>query len=351
MSLRDSASIDKNFSIPKSITRKDCVYHDAKTLDVYGVQHVDGIYRRMPYDVAKQVSEQVALISTECAGGRVRFATDSPYIAIYAKYKSVAKVPNYAYTATLGFDLYSNQRYVGAFVPPLDTSDYLESLIEVPSTGALQDYTINFPVSSEVEELFIGVKEGSRMESGRKYDIETPIVLYGSSVTQGACASRPGNTYANILSRELDCDYINLGFWGNAKGEEEMANYIAGLTMSAFIYDYDYNSPNAEHLQATHEKMFRIIRERNPNLPIVILSAPKYYLDEKDKARLAVIEQTYRNALQKGDKLVRFIAGRDMLESVKDTALADNIHPGDSGFICMAKFIKDALNDLFSIKL
>ena len=351
MSVRDSAAIDKNFSIPKDIARKDCVYYDAKMLDVYGVQHVDGIYRRMPYDVAKRVSEQVALISTECAGGRVRFATDSPYVAIYAKYKSVAKVPNYAYTATLGFDLYSNHRYVGAFVPPIDTSDYLESMIEVAPTGTLQEYTINFPVSSEVEELFIGVKEGSRMESGRKYNIATPIVLYGSSVTQGACASRPGNTYANILSRELDCDYINLGFWGNAKGEEEMANYIAGLTMSAFIYDYDYNSPDAEHLQATHERMFRIIRERNPNLPIVILSAPKYYLNEKDEARLAIIEQTYRNAIQQGDKLVRFIAGRDMLESVKDTALADNIHPGDSGFICMAKFVKDALNDLFSLKL
>ena len=80
-----------------------------------------------------------------------------------------------------------------------------------------------------------------------------------------------------MISRALDCDYVNLGFWGNAKGEEEMANYIATLKMSAFVYDYDYNAPSAEHLQATHEKMFKIIREKQPNLPIVILSAPKYY--------------------------------------------------------------------------
>lgn len=349
MALRDSASIDKNFSIPKNATREDCVYHDAKDLDLYGVRYIDGIYRRMPYEIAKSVSEQVALISTECAGGRVRFSTDSPYIAIYVKYRSVSKVPNYAYTATLGFDLYSHQRYVGAFVPPLDTTEYLESVIEISPEGKLEEYTINFPICSEVEGLFVGVKKGSRIEKGQKYTIETPVVLYGSSITQGACASRPGNTYANILSRALDCDYINLGFWGNAKGEEEMANYIAGLTMSAFIYDYDYNAPNAEHLEHTHEKMFQIIRERNPNLPIVILSAPTYSTGKETEKRLAIVEKTYRNALSKGDKRVRFIAGKDMIASVRDTAFADNIHPGDSGFICMAQFVREALIDLFSL--
>ena len=172
MSLRDCASIDKNFSIPKEIARKDCIYHDATTLDLYGVQYIDGIYRRMPYDVAKRISDPVALISTECAGGRVRFSTNSPYIAIYAKYKSVAKVPNYAYTATLGFDLYSGTRYVGAFVPPIDTTEYLESVIEVSPTEETQEYTINFPVCSEIEAFFVGVKEGSIMQGGRKYAIE-----------------------------------------------------------------------------------------------------------------------------------------------------------------------------------
>ncbi|MBE5746584.1 MAG: hypothetical protein E7352_00185 [Clostridiales bacterium] len=342
MLIKDAAAIDKNFATPKGVIKEDVIYHNATELDVYGVTYEDGVYRRMSYDVAKRISENVALISSECAGGRVRFVTDSPYIAIYVKYRSVAKVPNYSFSATLGFDLYAGKRYAGCFVPPIDTTDVLESVLDVNAEGA-QEYTLNFPVCSEISELYIGVKKGCTIGKAPAYTIKTPVVFYGSSTTQGACASRPGNTYENIISRALDCDYVNLGFWGNAMGEEEMAKYIAGLTMSAFVYDYDYNAPDAAHLEATHEKMFKIIRERNPDLPIIILSAPKYYLDETDKKRVAVIEKTYQNAIKSGDKSVCFITGAEMLKDVKDTALADNVHPGDSGFISIAQFVGDAL--------
>ena len=276
MPLKDAAAIDKNFLVPNHILKEDLVYYNANDFNVYGVTYANGIYRRMPYEIAKTVSEQVAQISCECAGGRVRFVTNSPYIAIFVKYQSVSKVPNYSNTATLGFDLYSKKRSIGCFVPALDTLETLESLINVQNNGKKTEYTLNFPVCSEIAELYIGIKQGSAIQNAPQYTIKKPIVFYGSSVTQGACASRPGNTYENIISRALDCDYINLGFWGNAMGEPEMANYIAGLDMSAFVYDYDYNAPNFKHLELTHEKMFKIIRERNPNLPIIILSRPKY---------------------------------------------------------------------------
>ena len=146
-----------------------------------------------------------------------------------------------------------------------------------------------------------------------------------------------------MISRALDCDYINLGFWGNAMGDEQMARYIAGLDMSAFVYDYDYNAPNAKHLKATHEKMFKIIREANPSLPIIMLTAPKVYITPEYEERIAIIKQTYENAISKGDNNVCFISGPEMLSAVKDTALADNIHPGDSGFINMARFISAEL--------
>ena len=298
----------------------------------------------MPYDVAKSVSEMVASISMECAGGRCRFMTDSPYIAILVKYRSVAKVPNYSYTATLGFDLYTKGDFVGAFVPSLDVIDTFEGVIDVEK-GGVKEYTLNFPVSSEIAELYIGVKEGSVFQKAPKYTLETPIVFYGSSITQGACASRPGNTYANIISRRLNCDYLNLGFWGNARGEEEMAKYIAGLPMSAFIYDYDYNAPSAEFLAKTHEKMFKIIREQNPTLPIIIVSAPKPYPNAKDMQRFEVIEKTYQNAVANGDKFVRYIAGNTMLKGIEDIALADNVHPADVGFLYMANIIVDALKE------
>lgn len=347
MAIKDASKIDKNFSIQKNVLREGLTYFNAEEFSVHGVQKIDGLFRRMEYDTAQKVSNQVGAISSECAGGRVRFITNSPYIAISVKYKSVSKVPNYSFSATIGFDLYSGTRYVGCFVPPIDTLESLESVLDLPEdlANGLHEYTINFPVCSEISELLIGIKDDCQISKASAYTISKPIVFYGSSVTQGACASRPGNTYANMISRDLDCDYINLGFWGNAKGEEEMARYISNLEMSAFIYDYDYNSPSAEHLESTHENMFKIIRERNPALPIIILSAPKYYLSKTDKARVAIIENTYQNALASGDKFVKFIPGQTMLAPVKDIALADNIHPNDIGFRSMANFIENALKE------
>ena len=200
-----------------------------------------------------------------------------------------------------------------------------------------------FPISSEVTKLLIGVTSDSKITAGAEYATEAPNVFYGSSTTQGACASHPGNAYPCILSRTLNADFTNLAFWGNAKGEKAMAEYVAGLNMSAFIFDYDYNAPSAQHLEATHEEMFRIIREKNPELPIIILSAPTPYPTKKDIERAEIIQKTDTNAVNRGDKQVYFLSGSEILAPVKSFALADNIHPGDIGFHAIATAIEPIL--------
>ena len=145
----------------------------------------------------------------------------------------------------------------------------------------------------------------------------------------------------------MDCDHINLGFSGNAKGEEAIAEYIAGLKMSAFVYDYDHNAPNPAHLAATHERMFRIIRNAQPELPILMLTRPKYYLEETEKERLEIVRRTYENALAAGDKNVYFIPGPELLmDLVREEALVDNCHPADGGFISMAYVIGEKLKEI-----
>ena len=346
--MKRAEDIDKNFRIEKKICREGLTYYNADMFDVYGVENADGLYRRMPDEYAQTVSENVGIIAKECAGGRIRFVTDSPYVAIFVRYVSVTKVPNYAFTATMGFDLYAGERYIGAFVPALDTVDEYEGVLDVQGLNGAQAYTLNLPICSQIKEIYIGVKDGSVITRGPKYSIEKPIVLYGSSITQGACASRPGNTYANMLSRQLDADYLNLGFWGNARGEERMAEYIAGLNMSLFVYDYEYNTPSVEHLRATHEKMFQIIRKAQPNLPIVILSAPRPYATAEGDECFAVIKQTFDNAVKDGDKNVALLSGTEIMSKIGGVAFADNIHPADIGFFAMSqalcKTIKQMLN-------
>ena len=337
MITKNAASIDKNFDIPSVINKDGLTFYDACEMSLYGVEFTGGKFRRMKEKDATVIGENILMISSETAGGRVKFASNSDRIAIFAEYASIARVPNYSLSATMGFDIYSGERFVGVFVPPLDAKDSYESVIELSDAdGSMQEYTINFPISSEVTRLLIGITSSSKILPGKKYKNETPIVFYGSSTTQGACASHPGNAYPTILSRALDTNITNLSFWGNAKGEESMAKYIANLDMSVFVFDYDYNAPSAEHLSATHESMFKIIRERQPNLPIIILSAPKPYPTKKDFERIEIIKRTYENAVSLGDKQVYFLSGSDMLAPVSNLALADNVHPGDVGFAAIS---------------
>ena len=121
-----------------------------------------------------------------------------------------------------------------------------------------REITINFPLYSSVADLYIGLDETAVLKKSLGYKHKKPIVFYGSSITQGGCASRPGNAYESIISRALQTDYINLGFSGNAKAEDEIAQYIKDLDMSVFIYDYDHNAPNLKHLEDTHQRMFSL---------------------------------------------------------------------------------------------
>lgn len=117
---------------------------------------------------------------------------------------------------------------------------------------------------------------GSKIGKPTPYSIEKPIVFYGSSITQGGCASRPGNSYTHIICRWLDANMVNLGFSGNAKGEPEMAELISQIDMGALVMDYDHNAPDAEYLLNTHENFFKIIRSNHPYLPVIFVSKPDF---------------------------------------------------------------------------
>ena len=118
--------------------------------------------------------------------------------------------------------------------------------------------------------------------------------------------------------------------------------------MSVFVYDYDHNAPVPEHLQITHEPFFRIIREANPDLPIVMMNRPKFYLTEAEKERRAIIETTYQNALKAGDKNVYFISNEELCALCADEGTVDGCHPTDYGFASMAQAVGDVLEKILN---
>ena len=344
--------IDKNFRANTDITGRSVKFYSAeeKPLKIHGVFREKDRFCRMPKSVGETVSEGVSRQTCNTAGGRIRFRTDSPYVVLHAVMGSYRRMPHFAFCGSCGFDIYDESgeknTFMGSFQPPMENQDEFGSIVEFTSSK-MRDIIINMPTYSDVKAVYIGLDNDSVILTPKPYKFETPIVYYGSSITHGACASRPGNTYEQIISRRLGCDYINLGFSGHARGEKTMAEYIAGLNMSVFVYDYDHNAPTAEELKKTHKPMFDIIRKENPDLPIVMLSRPNFSKTDELSERIEIIRDTYETAIREGDKNVYFISGQDMANYADpDIITVDGIHPNDFGFWCMAEVIGKVIEKL-----
>lgn len=344
------AAIDKNLKLESKIERDDLIWIEATSdlFRIYGAGQLSP-FLRMPEDFAKSVNGNIAALNHHTSGIRLRLRTDSSFIAIHAEWGGMTKMSHMPFSGSSGFDIYrivdGEQRFAGAYIPKMDSDKGFESLLG--AAGVMTDYVIDFPLYNGVSKLYIGVKNTATFEDPAEYSLKDPIVFYGSSITQGGCASRPGNSYSAMLSRRFDADFINLGFSGNAKGEPEMAEYISNLKMSAFIYDYDYNAPNIEHLEKTHYPFFKIIRDKNPTLPIIILSRPGYKHNANTLAWKNVIMATYEKAKNDGDQNVYFVDGAEIYKGdLRDSMSVDGCHPTDLGFYGFYETLKPILEKI-----
>lgn len=355
----DINKLDKNLAVNTDINEPDVVFHDVRQepFEVYGLYDYknDDVFKRMPEEESYKVSMPVHNLSLASAGGRVRFCTDSEYIAIDARMTSIYRGSHFTLTGGAGFDLYidcpefGTSRYCHTFIPPYDMKAGYTSKAKFGSRE-LRCFTINFPTYSRVSHLYIGIQKDATLGGGMKYLDNDPIIYYGSSITQGGCCSRPGNTYQAIVSRRLNVDFVNLGFSGNAKGEAEMAEYIAKQPMSVFVLDYDYNAPTVEHLKNTHYNFYETVRKARPQLPIVLMS--KCDVDnmtpDVTAIRRDVIIDTYRRARENGDKNVYFIDGAEVYRGpYEDMCTVDKCHPNDVGFALMADAVEAQLRRIF----
>ncbi len=340
--------LDSNFKLETTINKEGLKFYDIKKepFKIYGVSYENGQFRRLPEAIAKTVSEGVYGLHMKTVGGRIRFKTNSKFVAVSLKVSNVHRTDLFAVTNTASCDIYVDNIFKGTFRAPFDVETEYEHIIENVTDGTIKNISVSFPNFSYVSEMYIGLDENAELLPPENYKTETPVVFYGSSITSGCCASRPGMTYEAMVSRRLDINYINLGFGGNAKAEDEIAEYISGLKMSAFVYDYDHNAPSPEYLEATHEKMFKTVRRAQPCLPIIIMPRPKRYLSDEEKIRHDIIYKTYSNALAAGDKNVYFIDNTALTELCGSDGTIEGVHPNDFGFASMAKAVGDCLEKI-----
>lgn len=327
----------------------DTVFTDIRKepFDIYGLYNPKEAFVRMPKDVAEATNETVAEIYRQTAGGRLRFTTDSPYIELRYKIPVLNNMYHMAVTGSSCFDMCIHEKGVDKYVGLMATygvDNYANTLtngIRRQLGEGIHSVTIHFPLYNEVSEVYVGLKSGSHVGHGASYRDIPPVVYYGSSITQGGCCSRPGNAYENMISAKLNIDHINLGFSGSGKAEKAVGDYIASLDMSVFVMDYDYNAPTPEYLDNTHYPFYRIIRDKNPELPIIFVSRPVFIVeDDENRIRRDIIYKTYTRAIEENDKNVYFIDGAFMFpERYRGFCSVDTVHPNDLGFHFMAESI------------
>ncbi len=343
--------IDKNFraSVP--------VFQGMKTYDIltvpfalYGLKNDSEGFFRMDKNVARTVSESVSGLNYNTSGGCLRFKTDSSKIILTAALPDLCLMNHMPLTGSSSFDIYCNGSFCGVFRAP-SVEEYKgvwSSMLQLPD--GMKDVMIFFPLYNNVKEVFISIEENSALLEGDKFEDKLPVIFYGSSITQGGCASHPGNAYPNMISRHLNREILNLGFSGSCKAESTMCEYIAALPKSLLVLDYDHNAPTAEFLEATHERFFMQFRRLCPQTPVLMISVADGCFGEKNiERRKEIIKKTYENAKARGDRNVYFLDGQRFYDDTGlENSTVDTCHPNDLGFFAFYKNISKLIkeNDL-----
>ena len=343
MGVSKIAQIDKNFAAEEvtGAPEKECYPIPHSAFSLFGVRYDEErkCFARMDVSVAEKVSEVLGLLAARSSGGRLAFATDSKLLEIHATYEDFCNMPHMALAGSSGFSLFAETedgwRFVKSFAPQPWENKGFTAQTSLP--GKMTKYLLYFPLYNEVKSLSIYLTKGAGVERVYPYREVAPILYYGSSITQGGCASRPDTAYPALIAKKNGIDYINLGFSGNAKGEEGIAEYLAGIDCSLFVCDYDHNAPSVEYLQDTHYAFYKKYRALRPTTPILFISKPDISGNQDEKERLKIIRATYKKAKKEGDKAVYFLPGTRFYRG-KDKGIfsVDGCHPTDLGFQRMA---------------
>ena len=339
----DISTLDSNFKAAE-IGGVAVEFRDVRTagVEITGVlwDDVERVFARLPTDVITASGNDGLRHLGRCsAGGQVRFCTDSPVIALHYTLYSEGDMPHMPRSGSAGFDLFHRGNHLATCWAETAQEVQKTTLLRQGLPAGLREYTLNLPLYNGVRDLQIGIAPGCRLNT-ELCEPRKKIVFYGSSITQGGCASRPGNAYTSMICRWLNLEQVNLGFSGNAHGEPALAGHIASLDPDLLVLDYDHNAPTEEHLRQTHEPFFKLIRKAHPGLPVIFVSKPDRGAHDSPESiarRRGIIFQTYMNAHQAGDRNVEFVDGQTLFDGPDRTACTvDGCHPNDLGFYRMA---------------
>lgn len=319
------------------------MYTDASEFPLFGQisDEVNSRYERLPSHL-EGVSRAEVWKRGRCSSGLyVRFRSDATSISVKWTSTFDADQNHMTDTGTRGLDLYAlvdGQWRAVAPVRPTRKGPNEWTVIR-NMTPQEREFMLYLSLYDGVQSLEIGVNEGAFIGQPKvaSPSAEKPVVMYGTSILQGGCASRPGMAYTNILGRRLDRVVYNLGFSGHARLDLEIAQLMAAVEdPGAFVLDCVPNSTE-QMIEERGEKFFRILRDAHPDVPVIFVEDPVFprgefdtKLDEEVVGRNLKWSVLFRKLKKSGEKKIYYVSSRNMLGSDGE-ATVDGSHFTDVG--------------------
>jgi lysophospholipase L1-like esterase len=325
-------------------TDDTAAWYDALHIGLEGQAWTDvkAPYDRLPAKAEGVVRKSVWGLSHHSAGLAVRFQTNSKFIrARWKVTSSRLAMPHMPATGVSGLDLYARDgkswRWVGAGRPGGSVENEA-NLVTAP--GDMREYLLYLPLYNGVESLSVGVAPEATLFPVRPPG-GLPIVDYGTSITQGGCASRPGMVHPAILGRRLECEFINLGFSGNGTMDPEMADLLAEIPSAVYVIDCCPNMSPEMIAERTVPFVHRL-RQQRAQTPILLVENIEYqnawFLGRDNnvyRKKNQALREAYEQLEREGVPNLYYLRGEDLLGR-DSQATVDGTHPTDLGFIRMA---------------
>ncbi len=307
-------------------------------------------FDRLPGRAESVVRDAVWSLSRHSAGMMVRFRTDATQIHVdYSVTSSRLAMPHMPATGVSGLDLYAedeqgNWKWVAVVAPSEQSTNKVVVSGLRPGT---RNYAIYLPLYNGTEHLRAGVPRGAQFTPIAPRT-QAPIVFYGTSITHGACASRPGMPHPAILGRRLNRPVINLGFSGNGQMELEVGGFLQELDAAVYVIDCLPNM-KAEEVRARAVPLVRQLRTARPDTPIVLVEDRSYsgswLIDgqrERNHSSRVALREEYQRLLDSGVDGLSYIDGEGLLGEDRDDT-TDGSHPSDLGFFRHADAMEPVL--------
>ncbi len=303
-------------------------------------------YDRLPLSYKEIVRKPVWKLSKASAGMSIRFLSNSTSISVKWTLLKNNKMNHMAETGIKGVDLYFNNKgswqYLNTARPENIENEFL--LINNMS-NEMREFKMFLPLYDGVKSIEVGIDSNSVIERPLKNNRRS-IIFYGTSITQGGCASRPGMAHTNIISRKLNIDCINFGFSGNGMMEQPINELISGFNPLFYVIEC---LPNMKAEQVTNRTipLVKTIQVKHPETPIIFVENFIYEslaLNIEKKALVneknAALKTEYTKMIEGGFNNIFYISSENATGEDHEGTV-DGVHFTDLGFIRYADFLID----------